>query len=957
MDIRMDFKVKLLLLIAALIVIQATYYIHANAEEVTYGDFTYEVVGTGGQVSIKKYNGSDTSVIIPNKIDGKEVYSIGARAFVSSKNLKEIFISEGVKCIYSETFRECTDLEKVKIEDGLTYIGDRAFSYCNKLHEINLPDTIEKIDEYAFFGCSELESIDLPSKLIEIGKAAFNKCEKIKEVTLSSSVSSICDYAFYDCKSLESVKGLNGNINVGKAAFDNTLWIDGLGEWIDEFYIVNGRLVKIKSGTYEELTIPDNVICIGENAFEYCDVKRVIIPASVNEIEDYAFAHSKLEEITLPSTISKLGDRLFQNCSSLENANVYTNYVSSFMFYECKKLKNVYLSSNVEMIGESAFRGCYSLLDVELSEGLKEIGYAAFMKCEELMSITIPEGVITIKSGAFDYCKKLTDIVIPTSAVNIDRGSFLGSEWYTKESKKYDMFIINNVLINGTHCKGDVVIPQGVTTIGSGAFESGDSDIPCEIKTVTIPNSVTQICSRAFAHCWKLKQIEIPNSVIKIGRGAFFGAGVKKIKLPESINIIEENTFAYSALEYIDIPDSVKEIEPFAFEETKWLRIKQSENPFVIMNDILIDATFTDGNVEVPDSVKSIVNYSFYRSGIDNSNVISRISVPKNVTYLGKGSLCNISLKQLILPENISYIDDEVGFIKSNVVIVAPADSYAEKWAKEHYVQVINDVGLLEDLSDGRQSAARILSDEDKEQSDSEEVEKKEQDSSPIEIIEQHEKTLDEINKGNSDSENVNNGETMVEGDNLLVSEVELQSAISEGAKFSINYMTYKVSSVKNGTASFISSNNKKSSISIPDTVKIDGKTYKVSKIEGNAFKNNTKLKRVKIGSNIAEIGNGAFQGCKNLTSVKIGNGVTTIGDNAFEGCKALRSITLEKNVTKIGKKAFYNCKRLKKIHFKTTTLKSVGSKAFKNINKNYKVKVKKKYGKKYMKLTKGKIG
>lgn len=107
----------------------------------------------------------------------------------------------------------------------------------------------------------------------------------------------------------------------------------------------------------------------------------------------------------------------------------------------------------------------------------------------------------------------------------------------------------------------------------------------------------------------------------------------------------------------------------------------------------------------------------------------------------------------------------------------------------------------------------------------------------------------------------------------------------------------------------------------------------------------------------ITAVGDDAFEGRTKLTILNTGKNIKTIGNSAFEGCASLKSVTLGNNVTKIGKKAFYNCKSLKKIHFKTTKLKTVGAKAFKNINKNYKVKVKKKYAKKYMKLTKGKIG
>lgn len=82
---------------------------------------------------------------------------------------------------------------------------------------------------------------------------------------------------------------------------------------------------------------------------------------------------------------------------------------------------------------------------------------------------------------------------------------------------------------------------------------------------------------------------------------------------------------------------------------------------------------------------------------------------------------------------------------------------------------------------------------------------------------------------------------------------------------------------------------------------------------------------------------------------------VTSIGNSAFSGCSKATSATIGKNVTKIGSKAFYNCKNLKKLTIKSTKLKSVGSKAFKGINKKASIKVPKSKLKAYQRLLKGK--
>ena len=195
---------------------------------------------------------------------------------------------------------------------------------------------------------------------------------------------------------------------------------------------------------------------------------------------------------------------------------------------------------------------------------------------------------------------------------------------------------------------------------------------------------------------------------------------------------------------------------------------------------------------------------------------------------------------------------------------------------------------------------------------------------------------------------------------------------------------TYKVttSALTNGAVTYVAPANKKSAtVIIPDTVVIDGVTYKVTAVEKNAFKNNKYIKKLIIGNNVKTIGKSAFAGCKKLKTVKFGKSVTTISDKAFykcaaltkiiipskvktigkeafSGCKKLKSVTIGKSVSKIGAKAFYGCKELKSINIKTKklTTKKVGKNAFKGVGSKYykKVVVKvpsKKYVNKYKKM------
>ena len=147
----------------------------------------------------------------------------------------------------------------------------------------------------------------------------------------------------------------------------------------------------------------------------------------------------------------------------------------------------------------------------------------------------------------------------------------------------------------------------------------------------------------------------------------------------------------------------------------------------------------------------------------------------------------------------------------------------------------------------------------------------------------------------------------------------------------------------------------KKSSVRIPDTVKVNGITCKVTAISANAFKNNKSLKSVTIGRNVTVIGTNAFYGCRKLSRVSGGNGIVKIDHRAFANCISLSKITIPGTVRSIGKQAFRNCKKLRSITIKTSTLsgKTIGSKAFAGTYKKPIVKVPAKQLKAYKKLLK----
>jgi uncharacterized repeat protein (TIGR02543 family) len=132
--------------------------------------------------------------------------------------------------------------------------------------------------------------------------------------------------------------------------------------------------------------------------------------------------------------------------------------------------------------------------------------------------------------------------------------------------------------------------------------------------------------------------------------------------------------------------------------------------------------------------------------------------------------------------------------------------------------------------------------------------------------------------------------------------------------------------------------------VKIPDTISDNGVTYKVTKIEKGAFKNNKVVTEITIGNNITEIGDNAFAGAKKLSKITIGGSITKIGANAFNGCSKLKTIIIKSkklNKKNIHKKAFKGLKKGTTIKVHKSKVKEY-KKLFKSKGLSSKVKVKK---------------
>ena len=205
----------------------------------------------------------------------------------------------------------------------------------------------------------------------------------------------------------------------------------------------------------------------------------------------------------------------------------------------------------------------------------------------------------------------------------------------------------------------NVVIKNGVTSIGSGAFSGCD-----QITSITIPNSVTKIDGYAFNGCVNLTSIAIPNSVTSIGWYAFaYCQRIASIEIPRSVTSIGEGTFSNClGLTSITIPNSVTSIGKQLFQSCKSLVSMKVEGGNIYYDsrnncNAIIETqsnTLLAGckNTIIPNSVKSIGNYAFYYCP-----ELTSITIPNSVTSIGDGAFGNCSgLTSVTIPNSVTSI-------------------------------------------------------------------------------------------------------------------------------------------------------------------------------------------------------------------------------------------------------------------------------------------------------------
>lgn len=154
--------------------------------------------------TITKYVESDTVVVIPSKINGVTVETIGHAAFEKSA-VTSVTIPDSVTAILDHAFANCFQLTNISIPNSVTSIGFSAFEHCTSLKSITLPSSLRNISMFLFHNCSQLTTIQIPDSVLSIQDYAFGNCISLETIHIPVSVTSIGNRAFAGCPSSMTV--------------------------------------------------------------------------------------------------------------------------------------------------------------------------------------------------------------------------------------------------------------------------------------------------------------------------------------------------------------------------------------------------------------------------------------------------------------------------------------------------------------------------------------------------------------------------------------------------------------------------------------------------------------------------------------------------------------------------------------------------------------------------------
>ena len=395
---------------------------------------------------------------------------------------------------------------------------------------------------------------------------------------------------------------------------------------------------------------PDNILVKKDGSLVLVDYDGMFVPAlqdeNANELGSPDFRHPLRTEATFNEHIDDFA--IASIALSLKAISLQPSLYNQFATADRLLLS----ASDYRDIGKSA--ALQAILALSTDAELAKL-FSAFLLASSLNSL----GMLSFRLFILQQPEKPKEEIRRTDVTDEDRQNAVKDEFgvsYSADGIR---------LIEAPSNLVSYQIKEGTKVICDSAFrwKSG-------LKTIHIPNSVTQIGDRVFAECRSLQSINIPNSVTQIGDCAFYGCEyLQSIHIPNSVKHIGINPFL-GCLQRINIFYLVQ------------LRLTSDSPYFKVINGLLISSDGTlisclsrDTHIHIPNSVTHIGDSAF--SGCENlrdihiSNSVTQIGenafgrcsslqsihLPNSVTQIGNGAFYNCeALQSIHIPTSVTYI-------------------------------------------------------------------------------------------------------------------------------------------------------------------------------------------------------------------------------------------------------------------------------------------------------------
>lgn len=568
-----------------------------------------------------------------------------------------------------------------------------------------------------------------------------------------------------------------------------------------------------KEGT--SYTVPDGVTEIGAYAFYNCQNLTHINTNGVTKIGEYAFSGSvngaspvKLQEVVMPK-VTTIGAHAFEGARYLES---------------------IQFSQSVTDLGKYSFYNCSSLTHIEWAKvnDISIIPAYAFAGCN-LSTLTLPNNGtdkgITIDDYAFASCK-IENVTISKSIAEMKSNAFAGCS----SLKAYQMEIVDGVEIKHPKfaCLDGVLFNADMTTL------------------MAYPIAKTTISGVENATAY-----QVPETVVTIGSGAFYGAKFEKITLGANTSTIEFGAFENSNLKDIDL-SKVTTISSNVFQSCQNLE-----------------------SISWPDAVTTIGKYSFY-----NCPNLMRVTAPKVTTIEEYAFYYCSKLTEAPLHETLTSIGRYAfAYCTSlpeakipNVVFKQESDSANS----DDYV-FFNCTALKTAYLGSPDIPAYAF-----------------YGCSALETL----RLSDTV-------KNINGGAFLA--CSSLKETVKEAAAAPEETEDPVMDLTGINVIAPYAFSSCRSIKNLKTGGTRIDAYAFQGCTGLVSAQIDTQYIGKGAL--AQIGDDCY-----AFSGCTNLANLELSNNVKSIGKLAFSGCNSLTEIHIPKNLTELGERAFNNCAKLESV-------------------------------------------